>query len=234
MASDGRGPIALYLAAYLYGSIPVVYLLGRGRGIDLRRRGSGNVGGSNLWATAGTAYGLLGWLADASKGYVPVRLARRLGMDEGVCRIAGVCGLAGQCWPLFLRFRGGRGISAFLGAALAIDRRAWRVALLPMIGGTLWRLAPLMAGRGTLTRRLRTTRSRAVPLGCALGVLAYPIAVARGTRGRHTPGPAPLLLAGIVAVRRLTAPLPDDATAGPVRQPTALLYRLLYDRNTKD
>lgn len=227
------GPIGLCLVSYLYGSIPIVYLLGRGRGVDLRQRGSGNVGGSNLWAAAGAIRGLLGWLADASKGYVPVALGRRLGVDERACQIAGVFGLAGQCWPLFLRFQGGRGISAFLGAALAGDRHAWRVALLPMIGGSLWRLMPLMAGRRQLTSRLRTTRSRAVPLGCALGVLAYPIAVARRTRGPSAHGPAPLLLAATVGVRRLTAPLPDDDDAGPARRAAALVYRLLYDRNTR-
>ena len=233
MTREWGAQIALCVAAYLYGSIPFVYLIGRGRGVDLRQHGSGNLGGSNLWVAAGAGRGLLGWLGDASKGYTPVALGRRLGVDERACRLAGVCGLAGQCWPIFLRFRGGRGISAFLGAALASDRPAWRITLLPMIGGALWRVAPLL-GQGGLAGRLRATRSRSMPRGCALGVLAYPLAVARRTQDAHSLGAAPLLLAATVVVRRLTAPLPDDSTAGPGRRPAALLYRLLYDRNTKD
>src|SRR5690348_13502871 len=73
------GEAAVLLAAYLYGSLPVVYLLGAQRDVDLRRRGSGNVGGSNLWAAAGAVRGLTGWVGDASKGLVPILVARRLG-----------------------------------------------------------------------------------------------------------------------------------------------------------
>jgi hypothetical protein len=68
-----------------------------------------------------------------------------------------------------------------------------------------------------------------VPLGCLLGGAAWPIAARRrGGRGAV----APWLLTLVLIVRRLTAPLPDDATCGPRVERRALLYRLLYDRNT--
>jgi glycerol-3-phosphate acyltransferase PlsY len=220
------------LAAYLYGSLPVVYLLGAQRDVDLRRRGSGNVGGSNLWAAAGAVRGLAGWVGDASKGLVPILVARRLGCREEVAQFAGVCGVAGQCWPLFLRFNGGRGISAFVGAAYAIDRTAWVAALLPMIGGSLWRVAGLASRQRDLGTQIKATRSKAVPLGCFLGVAGFPVVY--GLRGDvdRTPSPAPALLSLLLLLRRLTAPLPDDAVKGPSVRPRALLYRLLYDRNT--
>src|SRR3989440_13064609 len=104
------------LGAYLYGSLPFVYLLGRQRNVDLHRVGSGNVGSTNLWATGGRARGAIGWIADASKGLLPIAVARRLGCRKGIAALAGACGVAGQRWPVLLGFNGGRGISAFVGA----------------------------------------------------------------------------------------------------------------------
>lgn len=238
-----RGMLAtagLLLASYLYGSFPLVYLLGRRASVDLRSVGSGNVGGSNLWAAAGTARGVVGWLFDASKGLVPVVVGRRFGYSEELAQLAGVCGVAGQCWPAFLRFNGGRGISAFVGAGYALNRAAWTLSLLPIIGGALWRAVPLLRGRGQATDTLRATRSKAVPLGCALGIMAYPVAYAATTRTRTGMGRAtdalraPALLASALLLRRLTAPLPDDETRGPRVEPRAFIYRLLYDRNTSE
>jgi len=229
-----RGVIAC-LAGYLYGSLPFVYLLGRRQGTDLHGVGSGNVGSANLWAATGTAYGALGWVLDASKGGLPVALGRRLGCTGAWAACAGVCGVAGQCWPLLLRFNGGRGVSAFIGAAFMIDRARWTVALLPFIAGGLWRAAPLAPWRDRSSRpTLRTSRGKSVPLGCAAGVATFAIApLIDLDKGRHQGTVlAPLLLAAVVLLRRATAPLPDDATCGPRVHPEALLYRLLYDRNT--
>jgi len=218
------------LAAYLYGSIPFVYLLARQRGIDLAKAGSGNVGGSNLWATAGATRGLIGWLLDVSKGWLPTVTARRLRCAETLSQAAGVCGTIGQCRPLLPGLHGGRGISAFLGAALAIDRRALAPTLAPIIAGALWRLPSLLSHRAApLGDRIRATRSASVPLGCLLGILAFPLLHARRTERTCA---APWGLAAVIVLRRLTAPLPDDAVAGPHRRPVALLFRLLYDRNT--
>ena len=220
--------------AYLYGSLPFVYLLGRQRDVDLHQVGSGNVGSTNLWAAGGRARGAVGWIADASKGLLPIAMARRLGCDERTAELAGVCGVAGQCWPVFLRFNGGRGISAFVGASLLIDRAAWGAALVPMVAGALWRV-------GRRRRRadgLQVRYSKSVPLGCLVGTLAFPLACrARGqgsrVAGRRDAAVAPSLLTLVILLRRLTAPLPDDAARGPAVRPHALVYRLLYDRNTR-
>ena len=239
-APRGRGSaiargVTACLAGYLYGSLPFVYLLGRRHGTDLHGVGSGNVGSANLWAATGTAYGVLGWVLDASKGGLPVALGRRLGCTESWAGLAGVCGVAGQCWPLFLRFNGGRGISAFIGASFMIDRARWAAALLPFIAGGLWRAAPLVARRGRSSGpTLRTSRGKSVPLGCAVGVITFAVApLVDMDKGRHQGTVlASLLLAAVVLLRRATAPLPDDAAWGPRVYPGALFYRLLYDRNT--
>jgi len=227
--------LAACLAGYLYGSLPFVYLLGRRQGTDLHGVGSGNMGSANLWAATGTAYGALGWVLDASKGGLPVALGRRLGCTETWAGLAGVCGVAGQCWLLVLRFNGGRGISAFIGAAFMIDRARWTVTLLPFIAGGLWRAALVALRRNRSSGpTLRTSRGKSVPLGCAAGVVTFAAAPLIDLhKGRHQGTVlAPLLLAAVVLLRRATAPLPDDVTRGPRVYPRALLYRLLYDRNT--
>jgi acyl-phosphate glycerol 3-phosphate acyltransferase len=226
--------LAICAFAYLYGSLPFVYLLARVRHVDLRGRGSGNVGATNLWAIAGNWPALLGWIGDASKGIIPAAAARGLGCSRETAQMAGVCGVAGQCWPVFLGLRGGRGISAFVGAALWINPRAWSAALLPMIGGSTWRmLTTLGPRRHRVARTLKTTRSRSVPLGCLLGAAAFPAASYAVDRRMQRPmALAPWLLLLVIVLRRLTARLPDDATHGPQMRPEALLYRLLFDRNT--
>ncbi|HWE62592.1 MAG TPA: glycerol-3-phosphate acyltransferase [Chloroflexota bacterium] len=224
-----RQAVFACLGGYLYGSVPFVDRLARRRNVDLAASGSGNVGGANLWAATGTAYGVLGWILDASKGLAPIAACRRLGYDEEIAALAGVCGVAGQCWPLFLRLNGGRGISAFVGAGFLIDRRCWSLSLLPLIAGGLWRVAPLSGRRSRLTGgRLRASRSRSVPFGCFLGIITFPLACyARGRAVRPS-----LLLAALLLLRRLSAPLPDDAVHGPRVHPQALAFRLLFDRNT--
>lgn len=219
-------------AAYLYGSLPVVYLLGRWRRVDLQHAGSWNVGATNLLAGGTPALSVAGWLFDASKGLLPIAVARGMGLDEASARLAGVCGVAGQCWPIFLRYNGGRGISAFVGAsAVMTDPAAWAASLAPLAAGGLWRVA----STGRTRDHPRRARSKSVPLGCLVGVVLFPLVsgardhgASRGTRL------APWLLAAMLLLRRLTAPLSDDATRGPCVRPVALLYRLLYDRNTSE
>lgn len=224
---------ALCLGAYVYGSLPFVYVLGRRRHVDLKREGSGNVGATNLMAAGGPVPATMGWLFDASKGLAPVVVARSLGCADEVAGLAGVCGVAGQCWPLFLRFQGGRGISSYVGATSALAPRVWGGALAPMIGGGLWRALPrLWHSSGTTKSRERTARGKAVPLGCFISAVIYPALYATGDRRESSARWAPALLTAVLLARRLTAPQPDDANVGPRRRRVALLYRLLYDRNT--
>ena len=226
--------LAICCIAYVYGSLPFVYLLARMRHVDLRVRGSGNIGATNLWTIAGNWPAVLGWIGDASKGILPAAAARALGCSHATARLAGVCGVAGQCWPVFLGLRGGRGISAFVGAALWVNPRAWVAALLPMISGASWRvLTALGPRRRRVERTLKITRSQSVPLGCLIGVATFPVASYVVERRAHRPTSlAPWLLLVAIVLRRLTARLPDDATHGPRARPAALLCRLLFDRNT--
>lgn len=222
------------VTAYLYGSLPFVYLLAKAKHIDLKEVGSGNVGGTNLWATTGPLRGIVGGLADASKGVIPVAVCRVAGLPLEIVVLAGVCGTAGQCWPVWLGFNGGRGKSAFLGASLMQSPLAWAVALVPMMVGALWRIVPLLWRRrsslGGLTGALW---SKEAALGSLIGFLIFPLAYMGVSPPSALPATASSLLFPILlVVRRLTAPMPDEATAGPAVKRKALLFRLLYDRNT--
>ncbi len=223
------------IAAYLYGSLPLVYFLGRQSGVNLRQSGSGNVGAANLLAVGGIKRAVIGAFFDASKGWLPILTCRRLGYAEEVAELAGACGVAGQCWPIFLRFNGGRGLSAFLGASYLVNRRACLISLSLITGGFLWRIfSSFSFPLRKLIDQLKSTHSKSAPFGCLLGTLAFPLACYIDQRHERKRQPVPLLLSLVILARRLTAPLPDDAIHGPAVNKKALLYRLLYDRNTSD
>src|SRR5260370_3937507 len=82
--------IPAYIAAYLYGSLPLVYFLGRQSGKNLKQSGSGNVGATNLLATGGLKRAVIGGLFHALKGYLPILTCRKLGYAVEVADRAGV------------------------------------------------------------------------------------------------------------------------------------------------
>lgn len=111
----------LIVAAYLVGSIPTSYLVGRlAKGIDIREHGSKNVGASNLTAQAGAWWAVPVIPFDIFvKGSLPIFIAsdRVLGLGIGVEAAAGIAGIAGHNWSVYSGFRGGRGMATVLGAA---------------------------------------------------------------------------------------------------------------------
>ena len=113
------------LAAYLLGSIPFGYLLYRLRqGEDIRDTGSGNIGATNVLRAAGLLPGAATLLLDAAKGYVAVWLAAKMTASPQVMGLAAFLAIAGHCFPIFLKFRGGKGVAPGMGAFLAISPSA--------------------------------------------------------------------------------------------------------------
>ena len=108
--------------AYLVGAIPVGYLVGRAFGIgDIRRHGSGTIGATNVLRTAGKLPAGLTLVGDIVKGAAAVALSRALAAgDERVAAACAVAAIVGNCWSVFLRFRGGKGVATGLGAFLAL------------------------------------------------------------------------------------------------------------------
>ena len=103
-------------------------------GTDIRRAGSGSIGATNVLRTLGTGPAVLTLVGDIVKGYVAVRAAGAIGPEVWAAAGGAVAAVAGNCWPVFLRFRGGKGVATGLGAFLALI--PWAVARRPCSG---WR-----------------------------------------------------------------------------------------------
>lgn len=113
--------ITALILAYLLGSIPFGYLLVRLKsGSDIREVGSGGTGATNVSRKAGKAAGILTLVLDALKGFIAVWLARWLGGDAWVVAGAAVLAVVGHCFPVWLKFKAGKGVATGLGVFLAI------------------------------------------------------------------------------------------------------------------
>jgi glycerol-3-phosphate acyltransferase PlsY len=129
------------LAAYLIAGIPVGLLIGLARGVDLREVGSGNIGATNAVRALGKLWGLLVFVLDVAKAGIPVALAlRRFGdAPEGPIYVAliALAAILGHLFPVYLRFRGGKGVACAFGVFLVLAPKAALVGLLVYIQ-TLW------------------------------------------------------------------------------------------------
>lgn len=112
--------LLLALCAYLLGSIPTGLLLARAfGGVDIRTKGSGNIGATNVYRTLGRKIGILTLLGDCLKGLLPVLAAKALQQPDHWVAAAGIAAFLGHVFPLFLRFKGGKGVATALGVFLA-------------------------------------------------------------------------------------------------------------------
>jgi glycerol-3-phosphate acyltransferase PlsY len=118
-------------AAYLVGAVPIGFVVARLFGVaDIRRHGSGNIGATNVLRTAGWLPAIVTLLGDVAKGYVAVVLAERLaGTDAPGAAVGAVAAVVGNCWSVFLGFRGGKGVATALGAMLRLTPLATLAAL---------------------------------------------------------------------------------------------------------
>ena len=108
---------------YLLGSIPFGLIIGRlFKGVDVRKYGSGKTGATNVMRTAGVLPGILVLVGDLGKGWISVFLAKVISQgDERVVAGAALLCMIGHNWPVFARFRGGRGVTTYFGGLLALS-----------------------------------------------------------------------------------------------------------------
>lgn len=108
------------VASYLLGSIPFSFLVARLRGVDVRTVGSGNVGATNVMRSAGKAAGIAAFVLDAGKGAAAALVARRFAPGAALPALAAVAAIVGHMYPVWLRFRGGKGVATGAGAFLPL------------------------------------------------------------------------------------------------------------------
>ncbi|MFO8034857.1 MAG: glycerol-3-phosphate 1-O-acyltransferase PlsY [Candidatus Bipolaricaulota bacterium] len=116
--------VIMALLGFLLGGIPTAYLAGRLRGMDIRRGGSGNVGGTNVLRLLGWQWGLPVMLLDAFKGYALVRWLPAMPIAQAdpvhLALTGGIAAVLGHVFTPYLRFRGGKGVATAAGALLAL------------------------------------------------------------------------------------------------------------------
>ena len=159
-------------AAYVVGAVPIGYLVARAFGVsDIRRHGSGTIGTTNVLRTLGSGPAVLTLAGDIAKGFVAVALAGAVaGGDPLVRGTAALAAVVGNCWSVFLGFRGGKGVATGLGAFLTLVPWAVLPAALVWLAVTAtFRFVSL----GSITAAV------CVPLGTVL--LGYPSASALAT-----------------------------------------------------
>jgi glycerol-3-phosphate acyltransferase PlsY len=137
----------LYLFAYLLGSIPfgLLFVQWSGRG-DVRDIGSGNIGTTNVLRTGSKKLAAATLLADGLKGALPILFAKSLGVGEGaLCLVAGMA-VIGHVFPLWLSFKGGKGVATALGCYVAIDPLVGLLTLITWGGmAKIFRISSLSA-----------------------------------------------------------------------------------------
>ena len=112
--------IVLVIFGYLLGAIPIGYVVGRAFGVDVRRVGSGNIGTANVLRAAGKWAAILTLFGDMLKGFVPVVLATVLVESEWLHAAVALAAISGHCWPVFLRFKGGKAVATGAGTSIGL------------------------------------------------------------------------------------------------------------------
>jgi glycerol-3-phosphate acyltransferase PlsY len=161
--------------AYLLGAIPFALLLGRLGGVDIRTIGSGNVGATNLGRALGKSWGIAGFLLDVAKGAAPVAAFGLLGPDwpRGAVfpllawLLVGVMAIVGHMFPVYLGFKGGKGVATGLGVLLAL----WPVMTLAGVTAfILWLIITKATGYVSLGSMIGAASLPLTATGIALGM----------------------------------------------------------------
>ena len=131
----------VFIACYLIGSLPFGFIIGKLKGIDIRTKGSGNIGATNVLRTFGKAYGIPCFFLDFLKGLLPVLAVRHFLPELEYAHIAAVVGtVLGHVFTCFLKFKGGKGVSTTAGAIAGL------APLLVLVGAIVWFVTLKLSG----------------------------------------------------------------------------------------
>ena len=201
--------IIVVIAAYFWGAIPVTHLVVKAmRGVDLRDYGSGSVGPSNAAHLVGRRIAIAIGVVEVLKGAAPIWVAQAVDLEIGQQMAAGVACIVGHNWSVWIRFKGGRGMSILLGVMLAMARlELLLVTIIALFGIAFWGSVPLFLGLSAALLPMWSwllERSEAYILGLGLMVL-------------------------VIALKRLLGnELPEKWSE------RIIFYRLLFDRDVRD
>jgi glycerol-3-phosphate acyltransferase PlsY len=113
--------ILFSVAAYLFGAVPFGLLVAKSRGVDIRTQGSGNIGATNVFRVIGKGWGVFTFVLDALKGFLPSFVFPRLaGLDPDWGVLFGIVAILGHSFPVYLKFKGGKGVATSAGMLLGV------------------------------------------------------------------------------------------------------------------
>ena len=161
--------ILITIIVYLFGSIPTAYILFKiKKGDDIRKYGSGNVGGTNVIRTLGTGWGLFIIIVDMLKGFLPILAVYFIYPDDFILLAAvSTVVILGHVFPVYIKFRGGKAISTTYGVVVGISA-------LPFISEPVWfRILPLFVTIGIWAIVFIITRI--VSLGSLIAAISTPV-----------------------------------------------------------
>jgi len=224
------GNILWIIGAYLYGAVPVVYLLGRLRGVDLSQEEDMHI---SLWRKVGRVEGFFGILWDVIKGAIAVLIVDRgLHLEDWVVAGVGVAVILGEMWSVFLRFRGEKSNTTGMGMAAALVYQAIPFILVPIVIGAAVRTVPRFFRRGqSMDERMELggPPSLSLPLGMFFGFALFPVGCWVVDAGWWRIG-AGTALFGLIVIKRLTDGLTGDIEKEGLRA-SILVNRVLFDRS---
>jgi glycerol-3-phosphate acyltransferase PlsY len=150
--------MVLAIVAYLLGAVPFGLLVAKSQGVDIREKGSGNIGATNVFRVVGKGWGIFTFVLDALKGFVPAYLFPILGnVDPEFGVLFGFSAIIGHSFPVYLKFRGGKGVATSAGMLLGV--------------------APLAVGVGFVCWVLCMLLSRYVSLSSIVAAIAVAITI---------------------------------------------------------
>jgi glycerol-3-phosphate acyltransferase PlsY len=148
----------LAVAAYLFGAVPFGLLVAKAKGIDIRQQGSGNIGATNVFRCVGKGWGIFTFMLDALKGFIPAFVFPLIGSLSGEWGVLfGMAAILGHSFPVYLEFKGGKGVATSAGMLVGI--------------------APLAVGIGFICWVICMVASRYVSLSSILAAGAVAITV---------------------------------------------------------
>jgi acyl phosphate:glycerol-3-phosphate acyltransferase len=170
--------LVFLLLAYLLGSVPVGLVLSRLKGRDPRTVGSGNIGATNVMRAVGKTLGIITLLGDAFKGFLPVVLALQYGLPPVLAAGIGFAAFIGHLFPIYLKFKGGKGVATALGVFLGLSPLAILIDFILFLGVFLgWGYVSLGSLVGVacmpLILLLLDTPLEYVALSGAIGILTF-------------------------------------------------------------
>ena len=147
----------LIVCAYLLGAVPFGLLIGRARGVDIRQHGSRNIGATNAGRVLGKKWGYLCLVLDILKGFVPALVAYHLLVSHPIDPpmllrwiLVGLAAVLGHVFPIYLLFRGGKGVATTIGVALGIFPYYTVAISIALVGYAIGRFGSGMVAVGSL------------------------------------------------------------------------------------